>query len=228
MAPRRVLRRQEARVLATIAGFGAQSDAHSVSLVLNGRVVETKSVDVPEVGRATVEFLSLDVPYGRNKGEVRIDSGRSAARRRHLLFFGRARRSAPRALRPRSRQQQRACSTSRPRSKPPANPPSISTRPPPSRPPTSRPPSTRLWCSRMSASLPGGFENQLRDYVRGGGSVLMALGHHSMAPTARCRSSDERHRRGALLRPRRRALPDRRLARRLASRRSTRTTTGTT
>ncbi len=46
----------------------------NVSLVLNGRAVETKSVEVPENGRATVEFLSLDVPYGRNKGEVKIDS----------------------------------------------------------------------------------------------------------------------------------------------------------
>jgi hypothetical protein len=29
-------------------------------------------------------------------------------------------------------------------------------------------------------SIAPGFENQLRDYVRGGGSVLIALGHHSM------------------------------------------------
>ena len=45
-----------------------------VSLALNDRVVETKSVDVPEGGRATVEFQSLDVPYGRNKGAVKIDA----------------------------------------------------------------------------------------------------------------------------------------------------------
>ena len=34
-------------------------------------------MEVPENGRATVEFLSLDVPYGRNKGEVRIDTADS-------------------------------------------------------------------------------------------------------------------------------------------------------
>ena len=30
-------------------------------------------------------------------------------------------------------------------------------------------------------ALPGGFENELRNYVRGGGSVLIALGHMSVA-----------------------------------------------
>ena len=30
-------------------------------------------------------------------------------------------------------------------------------------------------------ALPGGFENELRDYVRNGGSALIALGHNSMA-----------------------------------------------
>ena len=55
-----------------------QQEVHAQRLtVLNGRVLETKQVDVPENGRATVEFLSLDVPYGRNKGEVRIDTADS-------------------------------------------------------------------------------------------------------------------------------------------------------
>ena len=44
-----------------------------MSLLLNNRVIETKTVEVPENGRANVEFLSLEVPYGHNKGEVRID-----------------------------------------------------------------------------------------------------------------------------------------------------------
>jgi hypothetical protein len=42
--------------------------------VLNGRVIESKQAEVPESGRAAVEFNSLEAPYGRNKGEVRIDS----------------------------------------------------------------------------------------------------------------------------------------------------------
>ena len=74
MAPRRVYDAKKTRVLATVAGFGNKKATRSVSLMLNGRVIETKQVEVPENGRATVEFLSLDVPYGRNKGEVRIDT----------------------------------------------------------------------------------------------------------------------------------------------------------
>ena len=64
-------------------------------------------------------------------------------------------------------------------------------------------------------ALPGGFENELRDYVRGGGSVLIALGHNSMAG-GKVPVTGQKIVRIALLRPRRRPLPDRRLARPLA------------
>src|SRR5215831_13805 len=74
VAPRRVYDGKKTRVLATVAGFGTKKASRTVSLVLNGRVVDSKQVEVPEAGRAGVEFLSLEVPYGRNKGEVRIDS----------------------------------------------------------------------------------------------------------------------------------------------------------
>src|ERR1035441_5229640 len=70
VAPRRVYDNRKSRVLATIASFGAPKATRSVSLALNHRVTETKTVEVPENGRATVEFLSLEVPYGRNRGEV--------------------------------------------------------------------------------------------------------------------------------------------------------------
>ena len=66
VAPRRVYDNRKTRVLATVASFGAPKAVRTVSLELNGRTVETKQVEVPESGRATVEFFSLDVPYGRN------------------------------------------------------------------------------------------------------------------------------------------------------------------
>jgi hypothetical protein len=75
VAPRRVYSGAKSRVLVTVAGYHNNKSARNVSLTLNGRTVESKSVEVPENGRATVEFLSLDVPYGRNKGEVKIESG---------------------------------------------------------------------------------------------------------------------------------------------------------
>jgi hypothetical protein len=79
VAPRRVYDSRKSRVLATIAGFGNSKATRSVSLALNHRVIETKTVEVPENGRATVEFLSLEVPYGNNRGEVRIDSADALA-----------------------------------------------------------------------------------------------------------------------------------------------------
>ena len=57
VAPPRVYGSGKTRVLATIAGYGTEPAKRRVSLVLNGREVDTKSVDVPANGRATVEFL---------------------------------------------------------------------------------------------------------------------------------------------------------------------------
>jgi len=74
-APRRVYGSGKARVEATIAGYGTEQGKRRVSLVLNGRQIGTKSVDVPAGGRATVEFLPADLPFGLNRGEIRIDSG---------------------------------------------------------------------------------------------------------------------------------------------------------
>jgi hypothetical protein len=93
VAPPRVYDARKSRVLATIAGWETGKTTRSVSLLLNNRVVETKSVEVPANGRATVEFMSLEAPYGQNKGEVRIDSADSPAPGRSLLFFGGTRRA---------------------------------------------------------------------------------------------------------------------------------------
>ena len=74
VAPRRIYDPKRVRVQATIAGFGAPAARRTVSLALNSRVLQTKTVDVPENGRAQVEFLGLDAPYGFSRGEMRIDS----------------------------------------------------------------------------------------------------------------------------------------------------------
>lgn len=73
--PRRVYGSGKMRMQATVAGFGAERAARRVSVVLNGREVDAKTVEVPAGGRATAEFLAIEAPYGMNKGEVRIDSG---------------------------------------------------------------------------------------------------------------------------------------------------------
>jgi len=181
VVPQRVYTGAKTRVLATVSGLNNSSKStHNVSLSLNGRTVETKPVEVPANGRATVEFLSLEVPYGRNKGEVKIDGGdtlpaddsfyfsverldprhalfvHEADNTRGLLYFKAALEASGQAafeIDPATVEQ-----------------------------------STNLNPQKYAfvvlsdvGSLPGGFENELRSYVRGGGSVLIALGHMSVA-----------------------------------------------
>jgi hypothetical protein len=61
-------------VQAVIAGYGTPAARRTVSLVANEKAIATKPVDVPANGRATVDFPALEVPYGFNRCEVRIDS----------------------------------------------------------------------------------------------------------------------------------------------------------
>jgi Aerotolerance regulator N-terminal/von Willebrand factor type A domain len=61
------------RVQAVVAGFGTPTATKTASLVVNGKVIATRKVDVPANGRATVEFAPLDVGYGFNRCEVRIN-----------------------------------------------------------------------------------------------------------------------------------------------------------
>jgi len=78
-APRRVFDTKKVRTVATIAGFGTPDAVRKVTLLANGRPIETKSVKIGINGRATVEFLTLDVPYGLTKCEVRLAAENGAA-----------------------------------------------------------------------------------------------------------------------------------------------------
>jgi hypothetical protein len=61
-------------VQAVIAGYGTPAAQRTASLVVNGKTTVSKTVAVPANGRATVEFASLEVPYGFNRCEIRIDA----------------------------------------------------------------------------------------------------------------------------------------------------------
>ncbi len=65
------------RVRAVIAGFATPAANKTVSLVVNGKTTATRRVDVPANGRATVEFAPLDVNYGFNRCEIRVDGADS-------------------------------------------------------------------------------------------------------------------------------------------------------
>jgi hypothetical protein len=74
VAPQHVYDPKRVRIQATITGFNAPAAKRTVTLILNGKTQGSKTVDVPEGGRATAEFLGLEASYGFNKCEVRIDA----------------------------------------------------------------------------------------------------------------------------------------------------------
>ncbi len=75
IAPRHIYDTKKARVQAIISGYGTPAATKTVSLVLNGKTLATKSVDVPANGRVSAEFLGIDAPYGFSRGEIQIDGG---------------------------------------------------------------------------------------------------------------------------------------------------------
>jgi hypothetical protein len=60
-------------VQAVIAGYGTPAAQRTASLVVNGKTAAAKPVAVPANGRATVDFSTVDVPYGFSRCEVKID-----------------------------------------------------------------------------------------------------------------------------------------------------------
>ncbi len=174
-APGRIYDPKKARVQAVVAGLQTNQAHKTVSLVLDGRVLESKQVDVPANGRATVEFASLESPYGFHRGEVRIDSSdqlpaddrfafaveradpnrilflHQGNQERDLLYFKTALESATEAgflVEPLAADQAAGQSLSK----------------------------YPFVVLSDVGSLPAGLEDHLRAYVNNGGSLLIALG----------------------------------------------------
>lgn len=61
------------RLTTILAGFETPAANRTVSLVLDGRSIASKNVALPANGRAQVQFLGFDVPYGMHRGQVRIE-----------------------------------------------------------------------------------------------------------------------------------------------------------
>ena len=78
-APLHVQDPKKVRVTATVAGWNTGATTRGATLVLDGRVVGTKSMTVPANGRAQVEFTGFDVGYGAHHCEVRIEPHDSLA-----------------------------------------------------------------------------------------------------------------------------------------------------
>jgi Aerotolerance regulator N-terminal/von Willebrand factor type A domain len=176
---------KKSRVQAVIAGYGTPAASRTVSLVVNGNTVATRKVDIAADGRATVEFPSLDVPYGLNHCAVKIDSAdgfpaddvsvfsvkradpervlfvHQASDARSPLYFGAALAAASQAsFTLQSIDSEKSADID--------------------------PAKYAFVVLSDAVSLPSIFENALTRYVRGGGSVLIAAGtsaaHHARIP----------------------------------------------
>jgi hypothetical protein len=174
-APGQVWDPKKSRVQAVISGYHTPAATRAVSLVVNGKVTASQNAQVPANGRASVEFSSLDVPYGFSRCEVRIDSADSFPADDASLFA--VQRSDPRrvlfvyeANDSRSPLYFRAAMTAAAESA--FNLETVTT--------------DKISSAPLSAygfivlsdvlSLPSSFESALMNYVRAGGSVLVAAG----------------------------------------------------
>jgi hypothetical protein len=61
-------------VRAVVAGFNTPAAVKTLSLVVNGKVLATRKLNVPADGHAAAEFAPLDVGYGFNRCAVRIEA----------------------------------------------------------------------------------------------------------------------------------------------------------
>jgi hypothetical protein len=71
--PAQIYDPKRTRLTATLAGWQTPAASRKVSLVLNNHVLATQTVTIPANGRAQAEFVGFDVPYGANRGEIRIE-----------------------------------------------------------------------------------------------------------------------------------------------------------
>ncbi len=184
---------RKSRVQVVIAGYGTPAASRTVSLLVNGNTIAARKVEIPPDGRATVEFQPLDVPYGLNHCAVRIDSAdgfpaddisvfavrrsdpervlfvHQASDSRSPLYFGAALAAAPQS--------------------------SFTLQSIDSEKSSDIDPSKYSFVVLSGTSaLPSIFENSLLQYVRRGGSVLIATGtsasHHAHIPIYGGYSSD--------------------------------------
>jgi len=87
IAPQHVYDPKRVRISATVTGFSPPAATRTVTLLMNGKTIQSKSVSVPENGRGSAEFTGLDqASYGFNRCEIRIDSADSLPADDHYMF----------------------------------------------------------------------------------------------------------------------------------------------
>jgi hypothetical protein len=178
-APAHVYDPKQTRVVATVAGWQTPAVSRKVSLVLDGKVASSKEVNVPANGRAQVEFLSFDVPYGMHRGEIRIEPHDVLTNDDSFSFA--TERSDPRKVlflyaggRNRSSFYYRAAMDS-------ASETGLTVQPEPVEQANGETFSNYAFVVLEDAgSMPETLERKLGDYVRGGGALLVTVGPATM------------------------------------------------
>lgn len=177
-APRRVYDPKKVRIQATVSGYGTQKATKTVELVLNGKTLASKPVEIPAGGRASVEFLTLDAPYGLNRGEVRITPADDFPADDHFYFS--AERADPRRiLFVHQDRDTRAALYYRTAIE--ASSDAAFTLDPITMDQVANISPAKYAVVVLSdpGSLPATFDSALRKYLQGGGAVLIALGRAS-------------------------------------------------
>ncbi len=177
-APRSVYQAKKVRVLATIAGAGTPALETDVSVVLNNKVIETKKIKLAANGRATAEFYLPDAAYGLNRGEVRIAAHDKLAQDDRILF-ALERKEPGRVLFVHEARNPRGILYYRAALDSPAD--SALAVDAVSSDQTANVSPIKYAFVVLSdvAYLPAEFEENLKKYVKAGGSVLIALGSAS-------------------------------------------------
>lgn len=176
--PRSVYQAKKVRVLATIAGAGTPALETDVSVALNNKVLETKKVKLAANGRATAEFYLPDAPYGLNRGEVRI-AGHDKLAQDDRILFALERKEPGRVLFVHEARNPRGILYYRAALDSPAD--SALAVDAVSSDQTANVSPIKYAFVVLSdvAYLPAEFEENLKKYVKAGGSVLIALGSAS-------------------------------------------------
>jgi hypothetical protein len=178
-APAHVYDPKQSRVVATVAGWDTPAVSRKAVLTLDGKTLMSKDVAVPANGRAQIEFVGFDVPYGMHRGEVRLEPGDTLAADDAFPFA--TERSDPRPVlflyengRSRSSFYYKTAMES-------AQDTGLIVQPQPVEQAANENFSKYAFVVLEDpGNLGEGLERQLGDYVRRGGSLLITLGTASM------------------------------------------------
>jgi hypothetical protein len=73
VAPARFSTAKENRVTASFIGWATSAANRQASLLLDGKVVQSKNVVIPDCGLASVEWTNFEIPYGSHKAQIQIE-----------------------------------------------------------------------------------------------------------------------------------------------------------